>query len=477
MGPDPVPGGIVSAVEPGSPAAALGIRPGDVVLAINGQPLRDLIDYEFYSAAERVSLLVQRDGRELTLLGRFGGAPLGIIFTEVTFDGPIRRCANDCPFCFVKQVPPGLRRSLYIKDDDYRYSFLFGNFVTLTNLTETDWRRLEEQRLSPLYVSVHATDPAVRARILRHSADILADLERLRRIGIAVHTQIVTVPGVNDGAVLDRTIADLSALPHVLSIAAVPVGLNERGLLVEARRQARHRSSADLNLSIPLRAFTRAEARAVVAQARGWQRRFRRERGRTFAYLGDEFYLLAELPFPGRRHYDGFPQLEDGIGLTRLLLDDAARLRRRRLLPALRGRTATLACGTLIAPVLARLARELNTLAGCDLRVLPVPNDFFGRTITVSGLLTGADVARAVDAAGPAAPGPLFLPQSMLSQRYGVFLDDMTPAQLAERLGRPVRFAQQLSSVARLLVEGDATADTTAPEAVYAGRHASRNDK
>lgn len=472
-----MPGGLIVAVEPDSPAEDLGLRPGDVLVAINGHVLRDVIDYEFYGAADAVRLEALRDDEPLTLRGIYGGAPLGLTFEEITFDGPIRRCANDCPFCFVKQVPPGLRRTLYIKDDDYRYSFLFGNFVTLTNLTEADWQRIEEQRLSPLYVSVHATDPAVRARILRHSADIMASLERLRRMNIQVHTQVVTVPGTNDGPVLDRTIADLSALPHVLSIAAVPVGLNARGIMVEERRQARHRSTADLNLSIPLCSFTREQARAVVTQVHGWQRRFRRERERTFVYLGDEFYLLAELPFPGRRHYDGFPQLEDGIGLTRLLIDDAARLCRRLPRLNLRGRQATLACGVLIAPTLARLVEEINNLAGCDLGVLPVPNDFFGRTITVSGLLTGTDVARAAEAAGPAAPGPLFLPQSMLSQRYGNFLDDMTPVQLAERLGRPVLFAQQLSSVARLLVEGVDARETYAQEAILAGRHASRNDK
>ena len=472
-----MPGGLIVAVEPGSPGAELGLRSGDRLVAINGHLLRDLIDYEFYGAADRVRLDVLRDDQSLILTGAYGGAPLGLTFEEITFDGPIRRCANDCPFCFVKQVPPGLRRTLYIKDDDYRYSFLFGNFVTLTNLTEADWRRIEEQRLSPLYVSVHATDPATRARILRHSADIMADLERLRAIGIQVHTQVVTVPGTNDGAVLDQTIADLSALPHVLSIAAVPVGLNARGLMVEAKRQARHRGTTDLNLSIPLRSFSQPEALAVIEQVRRWQRQFRRERGRTFVYLGDEFYLLADAPFPGRRHYDGFPQLEDGIGLTRLLLDDAARVKRRltRLDP--RGRRATLACGLLIAPVLDRLAREINAIAGCDLRVLPVANDFFGQTITVSGLLTGADVSAAVEAAGAGAPGPLILPQSMLSQRYNNFLDGMTPDELSLRLRRPVLFAQQLSTVVRLLLEGGDTASTLAQEAVFAGRHASRNDK
>jgi NifB/MoaA-like Fe-S oxidoreductase len=247
--------------------------------------------------------------------------------------------------------------------------------------------------------------------------------------------------------------------------------------MVEEKRQQRHRSSDDLNLSIPLRSFSQEQARTVVGQVRDWQRRFRRERGRTFVYLGDEFYLLADLPFPGRRHYDGFPQLEDGIGLTRLLIDDVTRLRRRLAYLNVRGRTATLACGVLIAPVMERLVAEINALAGCDLRVLPVPNDFFGRTITVSGLLTGRDVASAVLGAGPEAPGPLFLPQSMLSQRYGNFLDDMTPAQLAEQIGRPVLFAQQISSVVRLLAEGSDTTSTYAQEEVLAGRHASRNDK
>jgi NifB/MoaA-like Fe-S oxidoreductase len=215
----------------------------------------------------------------------------------------------------------------------------------------------------------------------------------------------------------------------------------------------------------------------VIEQARAWQRRFRRERGRTFVYLGDEFYLIAEAPIPGRRAYDGFPQLEDGIGLTRLLLDDAARLSRRLARFDLRGAAATLACGTLIAPVLARLVARINALAGSDLRVLPVRNDFFGTTITVSGLLTGVDVARAVLAAGADAPGPLFLPQSMLSQRYGVFLDDMTPEHLGQHLGRPILFAQQISSVVRLLVEGGLLKDTYAQEAIFAGRHASRNNK
>lgn len=476
-----MPGGLIVAVDPAAPAARLGLVPGDELLAINGRRLRDLIDYEFYGAEPTVELEIQRGALQLRRRGHFGGAPLGLTFSEITFDGPIRRCANDCPFCFVKQVPPGLRRTLYIKDDDYRYSFLFGNFVTLTNLSEADWQRIGEQRLSPLYVSVHATDPAVRARILRHSADILADLARLDRLGIQVHTQVVTVPGTNDGAILDKTIADLAAMPNVLSIAAVPVGLNARGIMVEERRQARHRSTDDLNLSIPLCSYGEAEARLVIEQARRWQRRFRHERGRTFLYLGDEFYLLAGWPLPGRRGYDGFPQLEDGIGLTRLLLDDAAqlgrRLSRRQEQSTLVGRQAMLACGTLIAPVLTRLVEDLNRSIGSRLTVVPVVNDFFGRTITVSGLLTGADVARAVEEHGYDEHAALFLPQSMVSQRYGNFLDGMTPDELADRLQRPVLFAQHLSSVVRLIAEAPTLAATLVPEAILAGRHASRNDK
>ncbi len=221
-------GGQIAQVLPGSLAEAAGLRPGDVLRSINGHVLRDVIDYRFYSAEEVLELVVERNGQSFALMAERGyGEDLGLEFTAPTFDG-IRRCQNHCDFCFVNQMPPGLRRSLYVKDDDYRYSFLFGNFITLTNLEEQDWVRLAEQRLSPLYVSVHATDAQLRARLLEvpEAPDVLEQIRRLGTIGIEVHAQIVVIPGLNDGAVLERTLQDLTNLyPTVRSVGVVPVGI------------------------------------------------------------------------------------------------------------------------------------------------------------------------------------------------------------------------------------------------------------
>jgi len=228
--------GIVSAVVPDSSAEEIGIRPGDQIVSINGHPLRDIIDYRFYSAEETIEIVILRDGREyVDEVERRYDQDLGIEFTAPTFDG-IRRCQCRCSFCFVQQMPPDMRRSLYVRDDDYRYSFLFGNFITLTNLTREDWLRLEEQRLSPLYVSVHSTNVALRRRLLGNpnAPDVVAQLRGLGHLGIQIHAQIVLVPELNDGSSLTRTCNDLASLyPAVQSIAIVPVGLtryHRRGL-------------------------------------------------------------------------------------------------------------------------------------------------------------------------------------------------------------------------------------------------------
>ncbi len=269
--------GVVAAVAPGSLAAKAGIRAGDEIVSINGHPLRDVIDYQFYSADEQLEIVTQRGPKTLAYhLMRDYGDDVGIEFTAPTFDG-LRRCHCRCVFCFVQQMPPGMRPSLYVKDDDYRYSFLFGNFVTLTDLTDADWARLEEQRVSPLYVSVHATEPELRRRILGHpnAPDIVAQLRGLGHLGIEAHTQIVLTPGLNDGAALTRTISDLAALRQaVRSIAIVPVGLT--------RFQRRG-----------LRSLTPAEAAELVQRVSVHHMRFRRERGIGLASIQERLRMMG----------------------------------------------------------------------------------------------------------------------------------------------------------------------------------------
>jgi len=301
-------GGVV-AVRAGSIAAELGLRPGDALLSINGHILRDVIDYRFYGAEEELELVVERGGERIVYeVERGYDQDLGIEFAEPTFDG-LRLCNNRCEFCFFKGMPPGMRRSLYIKDDDYRYSFLFGNYITLTNLTEDDWGRLAEQRLSPLYVSVHATDLALRRCILGNTAapDVIEQLKWLGSLGIQVHAQIVLIPGLNDGQYVTRTVADLAThYPTVQSIAVVPLGLTKY-----------HRC--------PLRLYAPEEAKAIIAHISAWQREYRDHQGLNLVYASDEWYLLAGLEVPPAEEYDGFPQLENGVGLTRAGLRDVDR--------------------------------------------------------------------------------------------------------------------------------------------------------
>jgi putative radical SAM enzyme (TIGR03279 family) len=412
------------------------LRKGDVLLSINGHVLRDVIDYRFYGADEELELVavspvgpnyrVERDGERIVYQVERGyDQELGIEFTEPTFDG-LRRCSNRCEFCFLKGMPRGMRRSLYIKDDDYRYSFLFGNFITLTNLTEDDWDRLAEQRLSPLYVSVHATDLALRRRILSSPAspDIIGQLRRLGSLGIQVHAQIVLIPGLNDGQYLARTVADLAALrPIVQSIAIVPLGLTRY-----------HRC--------PFRTYAPEEAEPIVARISAWQREYRRQHGISLVYASDEWYLLAGLEVPPAEEYDGFPQLENGVGLTRVFLDEELQVSGCEF----RVEKVSLVCGTLIAPVLERKVAGLSEVA---VEVVPVENRFFGPTVTVSGLLTGRDV---IEALGDRDLGDLvFLPRAMFDAAGELTLDDISPAAIGERLGVRVEVAGTMGEVVGLL--------------------------
>lgn len=414
--------GLIAAVAPGSLAERAGLHIGDELLAINGHRLRDVIDVQFYSAAEQLVLEGRRRGEAFTVeIERRYDEPLGLDFSEPLFDG-IRRCNNRCDFCFIAQLPPGLRRSLYVRDDDYRLSFLTGSYITLTNLDESDWARIGEQHLSPLYISVHATMPDLRRQLLGNPAapDVLAQLRRLADMGIEMDTQIVVIPGVNDGAALDRSIGDLAELyPALRSVSIVPVGITRfnRG---------------------GCRVHTDAEMRAVFEQVTAWQSRLYERLGVHFAYLSDEWYLRLGEPLPELDAYDGLDLTENGVGLVSRFEMANSKLQSPicnlespicNLESAICNlESATLVTGTLFAPILRQ------SLPDAD--IVPVVNCFFGETVTVAGLLTGRDVIEQLE--GRKLGDVVILPAAMFGGPGGQTLDEMQPAEIGEALGRPV---------------------------------------
>jgi len=411
---------VVQAVRPGSIAAELELAPGDRIIAINGVVLEDLIDYRFYSTDERLNVLVaKKDGEQWLLeIDKEDGEDLGLSFAAPF--PKMNRCRNRCLFCFVDQMRPGLRSSLYIKDDDYRLSFLEGNFITLTNVDERDLRRIAGQRLSPLYVSVHTTNPALRRRLMGHrrAGGIMGQLRLLKAAGIEVHTQVVLCPGLNDGDELSRTVKDLATLwPSVQSVGVVPVG------------RTRYRDGL-----YPLSAFTVPGARALVAAVAAWQGQYRKRYGKSFVYAADEFYLLAGCDVPPAEAYDGFVQLENGIGMVRLFLDEWSAVE-----PGLPDRVpprrVTVVSGRLAGALVEPLVKRLNRVDGLEVRLAVINNEFLGQTVTVSGLLSGGDIAEQL-AGGPPAD-LVVVPGSALKDGH-TFLDDITTAELGRHLGAPV---------------------------------------
>jgi putative radical SAM enzyme (TIGR03279 family) len=432
----------VVAVAPGSPASRAGIRPGDELLGLNGEAVRDVIRYQLQADEASVDLDVRRDGEAHRVsIDKRDGEPLGMELSAAVFD-QVRTCDNHCPFCFIYQLPKGMRRSLYLKDDDYRLSFLYGNFTTLTRFTEADLERVVTEGLGPLYVSIHATDPELRAQLLRNrrGATSLRWLAALLDADVEVHGQIVVCPGLNDGAALDDTLLGiLDRYPRLATVAAVPVGVGTR------------------SPEPTLRAHTTADAARVLDQIARWQTRFLDALGRRVVYAADEYYLLAGRAFPDPDAYDGFAQHENGIGMARTFLtevrralagDDAAgqrphagffawvdgapatgyRAPRRVTFEPAPTRTVPvgIVTGEYGARVLAPLVPELSAHAGVPVRVIPVTNRFFGGNIAVTGLLTGADVAAALDP--QPATDRYLLPDVVLSRDQ--FLDGQTVADL-----------------------------------------------
>ena len=407
--------GTITAIATDSTAARAGLRLGDRLLTLNNVPIRDVIDVQINASEPELTFLVERDGRQITLsTERRYGETLGLTFDEEIFDSKVRACHNNCEFCFVTQMAPEMRAPLYVKDDDYRLSFLHGNYITLTNLTERDWERIENQFLSPLYVSVHVTDPDVRVDLMRNprAGSILAQLERLVDIGIEVHTQAVLVPRRNDGVYLDRTIDDLAQLhPYVADLTVVPVGLT--------RWHNAH-----------LRPYTDLEAAAVLEQTLAWQSQLREELGIGFVYPSDEWFLRAGVQVPPIEAYDELlPALvENGVGMVRLFIDNFETLQES--LVQIDGARQTWVTGTLFAPVLRECAETFAARTGIDVTVLPVTNHAFGETVTVTGLLTIDDI---VEALGNSDPGDaIVLPDEIFRGPDGRSLDDKHPHTIAK---------------------------------------------
>jgi len=416
-------GVVVAGVRPGSIASEAGLLPGDRLVAVNGTPLRDAIDFQFQSGEETLRVDLFREGQPASAtIMRQWGKDLGIVLAPPR-PAEISTCANKCVFCFIHQLPRGMRKSLYVKDDDYRLSFLHGNYITLTDLPEEDLRRIIDQRLSPLYISVHATDPELRHALLgnpRVRGDLLPRIERLAGAGIRMHAQIVLCPDWNGGSHLERSVRDLARLhPAVATVAVVPVGLTRY-------RQRLPR----------LRPVNPDEARTVVSSVEAWQREFMAGLGSRFVYAADEIYLLARIELPPSRHYEGFPLLEDGVGLVRRFTDGFLRVVDRLPRAVFPPRRVSVVTGEIFAPRISALLERVRC-DGLDVSVVPTPNEFFGGTITVAGLLTGQDILRVLERRPL---GDLVLvPGVALKDGEGVFLDDLTPRDLEARLGVRIR--------------------------------------
>ena len=425
--------GRILKVYPGSLAEELELVPGDKLLEINGIKLRDIIDVSFAFADEEIEMLVEHeDGQqEVYEFDKDYDEELGVEFESAVFDG-IRHCANNCLFCFVDQVAPDMRESLNIKDDDYRMSFLYGNFITMTNMVDADFQRIKQYHLSPLFVSVQCTNPDLRQRLLRcrTAGNLAAQLDKLEAADVEYHTQIVLCRELNDGAELERSLRDIMARqPHALSVAIVPVGLTRF-------RQDRY----------PLKSFDKESAAKVVEQVEAYQRQQREKDGRTFIYLADEFYLLAGRELPPAEYYDGFPQLDNGIGLARNFMEEfaaavaeaddskaalAAHKQQDNRDNQAKLRLAVVS-GTSISPLLAELAESVSG-AGVQVTMVPVPNHHFGTTVNVSGLLTAKDMLAALADVAGSVDGVL-VPESALRTGDNVFLDDVSLSDFRAQL-------------------------------------------
>ena len=418
---------LITKVLPDSIAAEIGFEPGDAIVTINGNRPRDLIDYQFLCAEEVLELeVLDTAGKTHQIeIEKDYDEDLGLEFDTALFDGLIQ-CNNRCPFCFIDQQPPGKRQSLYLKDDDYRLSFLYGSYLTLTNLTQREWERIEQLRLSPLYVSVHATEPEIRIRLLKNprAGQILQQLTWFQERRLQIHAQVVVCPGINDGVYLEQTLLDLAQfhtgeVPTVASVAVVPVGLT------------RFRPTED-----ELTPVSREKASEVIARVQLLQDKFRARLGSTFAWLADEWFLIAALELPPESDYEDYPQIDNGVGSIRSFLKQfstAAGQLPQRVSPP---RQFTWVVGNAVEKAFEPIIHQLNQVEGLQVKLAPLCSDYWGQSITVTGLLTGQDLLQGLE--GTNLGNAILLPAMMLKHNDTCFLDDMTVEELARQLNTPV---------------------------------------
>ena len=419
---------VIEAVAPGSPAARNGLKAGDVLLSINNEELIDHIDYQALSSKRHLVLHVRKaDGRDWHVeLIKTPGKPLGLTFGESMVTRP-RICKNKCVFCFIDQMPPACRKTLYVKDDDWRMSLMMGNFITLTNVDDEEFARILKRKVSPLYISVHATNPDVRVTMMKNpqAARILERLTALKENGIKFHCQIVLCPGLNDGKVLEETLQTLTSLaPAAQSAALVPVGLTKY-------REGLH----------PLSPFTKEQAQDVLAICKKWQQHSLETLGTRFVFPSDEMLCIAGEDIPEEDYYEGFPQIENGVGLMRKFLTDLIDRSQSNTLSA-KSRRVLIPCGKSIAPYMEKWIAQYGP-KGVDVRVVPIRNFFFGETVTVTGLLTGHDMISQI---ADIETDEIILCNVTLRAEGDLFLDDMHIDDFRAALKAPVRITPNRGS-------------------------------
>ena len=415
----------ITGIKPGSIAEELNMKSGDFVLEINGQPIEDVFDYEFLCRDEYLELLSETaEGEQILFeIEKEEDEDLGLLFDGGLMD-QYRSCRNKCIFCFIDQMPPGMRETLYVKDDDWRLSLMMGNYITMTNMTDAEFERVIRRHVSPLYISVHATDPDVRTRMLHNprAGRLTERLRMLKEAGIRFHCQIVLCPGWNDGEVLDRTLRDLGELwPAACSAALVPVGLTKFREGLEPLTGYDSRSAADL-----------------LDRVEPFREAFLRDHGTRFAFPSDEFYCLSGRDLPPDEAYEDYPQIENGVGMLRMFETELMVAAEDEPVASTPPRHLVIACGTSVAQT---MRRWCDTLApeGTTVEVLPIRNRFFGESITVSGLLTAGDL---IDQAGRVEADAVLITRSMLRADGDLFLDDMNLTQVQEKFRSPLRVVE-----------------------------------